>query len=92
MRRLRLLLLLALIPLALVSLFETRAVNGCTERGGSYDHATRQCDMAATHAYEPFLERHAVLLGAVVVALTGAGVAVWLRRRALRDRQSPDIR
>lgn len=88
MRRLRLLLLLVLVPLALVSLFETRAVNGCTERGGSYDHATRECDMAATHAYQPFLERHAVLIGAVLVALAGAGVAVWLRRRALRARGS----
>ena len=86
MRRIRLLLLLILVPLAFVSLRETRAVNACAERGGSYDHASRECDMAATHAYEPFMERHGMLIGATLVALMGAGVAVWLRRRALLER------
>jgi hypothetical protein len=86
MRRIRLLLLLVLVPLAFVSLRETRAVNACAERGGSYDHASRACDMAASHAYEPFMERHGVLIGATLVALIGAGVAVWLRGRALRQR------
>jgi hypothetical protein len=86
MRRIRLLLLLILVPLAFVSLRETRAVNACAERGGSYDHASRACDMAASHTYEPFMERHGVLIGATLVALVGAGVAVWLRRRALRER------
>jgi hypothetical protein len=42
--------------------------------------------MAASHTYEPFMERHGVLIGATLVALLGAGVAVWLRRRALRER------
>lgn len=86
MRRIRLLLLLILVPLAFVSLRETRAVNACAEGGGSFDHASRRCDMTTTHTYEPFMERHGVLIGATVVALAGAGVAVWLRRRALRER------
>jgi hypothetical protein len=84
MRRLRLLVLLALLPLAFVSLRETAAVDRCREMGGSYDHRGRRCDMAATHEYEPFLQRHAVLLGAVVVALAGLGVAVYLRGRVVR--------
>ena len=86
MRRIRLLLLLILVPLAFVSLRETRAVNACAERGGSYDHASRECDRAVSHTYEPFMERHGVLIGATLVALLGAGVAVWLRSRALRER------
>ena len=86
MRRIRLLSLLVLVPLAFVSLRETRAVNACAERGGSSDHASRECDMAASHTYEPFMERHGVLIGATLVALLGAGVAVWLRRRALGER------
>ncbi|HEU4885280.1 MAG TPA: hypothetical protein VFT45_23665 [Longimicrobium sp.] len=88
MRRIRLLLLLVLVPLAFVSLRETRSVNACAEAGGSYDYASRECDMAASHAYEPFMERHGVLIGATLVALLGAGVAVWLRSRALRERGS----
>jgi hypothetical protein len=86
MRGIRLLLLLVLVPLAFVSLRETRAVNACAEQGGSYDHASRVCDMDASHAYEPFMERHGVLLGATLVALIGACVAMWLRSRALRER------
>ncbi|HYR07639.1 MAG TPA: hypothetical protein VEQ60_07715 [Longimicrobium sp.] len=88
MRRIRLLLLLILVPLAFVSLRETRAVDACLEQGGSYDYRAGECDMAASHAYEPFMERHGVLIGATLVALMGAGVAVWLRRRALRERGS----
>jgi hypothetical protein len=88
MRRIRLLLLLVLVPLAFVSLRETRAVNACAEQGGSYDHASHECDMAASHAYEPFMERHGVLIGATLVALLGAGVAIWLRSRALREQGS----
>jgi hypothetical protein len=86
MRRIRLLMLLVLLPLAFVSLRETRAVNACAERGGSYDHAARECDMTASHSYEPFMERHGVLIGATLVALIGAAVAVWLRGRAVRER------
>lgn len=86
MRRTRLLLLLVLLPLAFVSLRETRAVDDCVEQGGSWDYQTGRCDMARTHAYEPFLERHGVLTGATMVALGGAGVALWLRRRAVRRR------
>lgn len=88
MRRVRLLLLIVLLPLAYVSLRETWAVDGCREQGGSYDYRTRRCDMAASHEYQPFLERHGVLIGATIVALAGAGVAVYLRRRALRARGS----
>lgn len=88
MRRLRLLLLLILVPLAFVSLRETRAVDACLDQGGSYDYKAGRCDMAASHAYEPFMERHGVLIGATLVALAGAMVAVWLRRRALRERGS----
>jgi hypothetical protein len=86
MRRLRLLLLVMLIPLAWVSLRETRAVDACLEQGGSYDYRAGECDLAQTHAYEPFMDRHGVLIGATLVALVGAGVAVWLRRRAMRER------
>lgn len=88
MRRLRLLVLLALVPLAFVSLRETAAVNRCLEAGGSYDYRARRCDMAVQHEYQPFLQRHSVLLGAVVVALAGLGVAVYLRGRAVRRRES----
>ena len=87
-RRLRLLLLIVLLPLAYLTLRETWAVDACLEQGGSYDYRAGRCDMTATHPYEPFMERHGVLLGAVVVALAGASVAVWLRRRALRERAS----
>lgn len=86
MRRLRLLIVLALLPLAFVSLRETAAVDRCLEAGGSYDYRGRRCDMAVTHEYEPFLQRHSVLLGAVVVALAGLGVAVYLRGRGMRRR------
>lgn len=86
MRRLRLLLLLILLPLAYVSVWETMEVRSCLEQGGSYDYTVRQCDLTATHAYEPFLERHGVLIGATIVALVGAAVAVWLRHHALRER------
>ena len=55
-------------------------------RWASYDYGARRCDMAATHEYQPFLQRHSVLLGAVVVALAGLGVAVYLRGRAVRRR------
>jgi hypothetical protein len=88
MRRIRLLLLLILVPLAFVSLRETRAVDACLEQGGSYDYRAGECDLAQSHAYEPFMERHGVLIGATVVALAGAAVAVWLRRRAFRERGS----
>jgi hypothetical protein len=86
MRRIRLLLLLILVPLAFVSLRETRAVDACVEQGGSYDYKAGECDLAQSHAYEPFMERHGVVIGATVVALVGAGIAVWLRRRVLRER------
>jgi hypothetical protein len=86
MRRIRLLLLLILLPLAFISLRETAAVDACLDQGGSYDYKAGECDMAASHAYEPFMERHGVLIGATLFALMGAGVAVWLRSRALRQR------
>ena len=79
-RRLRILFLLVLLPLAYLSVRETIAVDRCRDAGGSYDYRTRRCDLAGVHTYEPFLQRHAVLLGAVVVALAGAGVALILRR------------
>ena len=84
MRRLRLLVLLALLPLAFVSLRETAAVDRCLDAGGSYDYRARRCDMAVTHPHQPFLQRHSVLLGGVVVALAGLGVAAYLRGRAVR--------
>lgn len=86
MRRIRLLLLVLLLPLAYVSVRETMAVDGCLDRGGSYDYRARRCDMARTHTYEPFMERHGTLLGATVVAVVGAGVALWLRRHPSRGR------
>lgn len=88
MRRIRPLLLLALVALALLSLRETRRVGACTGRGGTYDHATGRCD-AASFQGEPApapLGRRAVAGGAVLVAVAGAGVAVWLTRRARRVR------
>lgn len=88
MRRVRLLLLLVLLPLAVISLRETLAVDGCLDAGGSYDYKAGECDMTTSHSYEPFMDRHGVLIGATLVALIGAGVAVWLRRRALRERGS----
>ncbi|HEX6373353.1 MAG TPA: hypothetical protein VF006_30800 [Longimicrobium sp.] len=88
MRRVRLLLLLVLLPLAFISLRETLAVDACLDQGGSYDYKAGQCDMTTSHPYEPFMDRHSVLIGATLVALMGAGVAIWLRRRALRERGS----
>jgi hypothetical protein len=88
MRRIRPLLLLALVPLALLSLRETRRVGACTGRGGTYDHQTGRCD-AVSFQGEPArapLGRGAVVGGAVLVALAGAGTAVLLRRRAIRVR------
>jgi hypothetical protein len=83
-RGLRLVLVLTLLPLAFVFLRESLAVDGCLDSGGSYDYQHGRCDLTRSHTYEPFLDRHAVLLGATAVALAGAATAVLLRRRALR--------
>jgi hypothetical protein len=86
MHRIRPLLLLALVALTLLSLRETRRVGACTARGGSLDPETGRCD-AASFQGEPAqapLGRRQVVGGAVLVALAGAGVAVWLTRRARR--------
>ena len=87
-RRLRPLLLLLILPLALLSLRETYRAGACSSRGGQYDHRTRECDAATFQAGSApaFPRRGQVLLGAAAVAAAGAGVAVWLRRRALRER------
>ncbi len=89
-RRLRPLLLLLILPLALLSLRETRRVSACVGRGGSIDPATGQCDAPSFQADRPppLPRQGEVLIGAVLAAAAGAGVAVWLRRRALRGRGS----
>ncbi len=89
-RRLRPLLVLLIVPLALLSLRETSTVSACSARGGRYDPATRHCDAASFQSGEPArpLRRSQVLLGAALVALSGAGVAVYLRKRAVRERGS----
>lgn len=88
MRRLRLLLLLVVLPLAWLSLRQNWAIHECRDLEGSYDIRTGRCSIEFLHASEPFRDRHQVLIGAVFVALMGAGAAVWLRRRALRERGS----
>ena len=77
-------LLLTLLPLAFVFLREGLAVDGCLDAGGSYDYQHGRCDLTRSHTYEPFLDRHAVLLGATAVALAGVTTAGLIRRRALR--------
>jgi hypothetical protein len=82
MRRIRPLLLLALVALALLSLRETRRVSACP--GGELTRRGR-CDAPSFQAPQPFLMgRRDVLLGAVVVALAGAATAVVLRRITVR--------
>jgi hypothetical protein len=82
--RLVLVLVLTLLPLAFVFLRESVAVDGCLDAGGSYDYEHGRCDLTRSHAYEPFLDRHAMLLGATIVALAGATTAALIRRRAVR--------
>jgi hypothetical protein len=89
-RRLRPLLVLMIVPLALLSLRETSLVSACSGRGGHYDHATRHCDAASFQADDdsaPPLQRDQVLLGAVLVAAAGAAVAGYLHRSAVRKRE-----
>lgn len=82
MRRIRPLLLLALVALALLSLRETRRVNACP--GGELPRRGR-CDARSFQAPQPFrMGRREVLLGAAAVAFAGAATAVVLRRLALR--------
>ena len=85
LRRVRLLVLLALVPLALLSLRQTQTVGACTGRGGTWDERTGKCDTRSFQSRPPFhAGRRDVVLGAALVALAGAGVAILLRRRALR--------
>ena len=86
MRRIRPLLVLALAAAAFLSLRETGRVSACAARGGSYDPATRRCD-AIAFQQEPaprFATRREVVGGAALVALAGAGVAVYLAGRGRR--------
>lgn len=79
MRRIRPLLLLALVALALLTLRETQRVNACP--GGELTRRGR-CDAPSFQAPQPFhMSRRDVLLGAVAVALAGAATAAWLTRR-----------
>ena len=89
MRRIRPLLLALIAVLALVSLRQTAWETACAARGGRYDPATRRCDAASFQAGSApsFPRRAEVLGGAALVALVGAGVAVFIRRRAIRMRQ-----
>lgn len=89
LRWLRPLLLLVIVGMALLSLRETSAVTACQARGGEYDRFWRRCDAASFQqrpVFRPFVRRREVLAGAALVALMGAGVAVWLCRRAVRAR------
>lgn len=90
MRRIRPLLVLALAVLAFLSVRETQRAGACAGRGGTYDRATGRCDAVAFQgepARDPLRHRQ-VLGGAVVVALMGAGVAVYLARRGRQRRAS----
>lgn len=88
MRVVRLLVLLALVPLALLSLRETQRATACA---GDYDPRTRACDARSFQAPPPFrMGRRDVLAGAAAVALFGAATAVVLRRLALRRRERSD--
>lgn len=84
MRAARLLVLLALVPLALLTLRQTQRAAAC---GGDHDARTGECDARSFQAPPPFyLGRRDVLLGAAAVAAVGAVTAVVLRRLALRRR------
>ncbi|HEY0016616.1 MAG TPA: hypothetical protein VGC13_09870 [Longimicrobium sp.] len=88
MRAVRLLLLVALVPLALLSLRRTQTVEACTGRGGTWDARTGKCDTRSFQSEPPFhVGRRDVVLGAVLVALGGAATAVLLRRLAVRGRR-----
>jgi len=82
MRRLRLLVLLALVPLSALLLREGIAVDSCLDRGGSFDYPLGRCDLQTSHRPSGFAGRHGVLTGATVVAVGGLLVAGVLRRRA----------
>lgn len=84
MRAVRLLVLLALVPLALLTLRQTQRHNACR---GDLDPVTGQCDARSFQAPQPWqMGRRDVLAGAVLVALAGAVTAVVLRRLAIRRR------
>jgi hypothetical protein len=84
MRAARLLVLLALVPLALLTLRQTQRVAACA---GEYDPRTGECDARSFQAQPPFhMGRRDVLIGAAAVALLGAATAVVLRRLAVRRR------
>ena len=84
MRRVRLLVLLALVPLALLTLRQTQRSAACA---GDYDPRTRECDARSFQSPPPFhMGRRDVLLGAAAVALAGLATAVVLRRLAIRRR------
>jgi hypothetical protein len=88
MRAVRLVVLLALVPLALLTLRQTQRVTACA---GDYDPRTRECDTRSFQAPPPFqMGRRDVLVGAVLVALAGAATAVVLRRLAIRRRTLHD--
>ena len=72
---------------AVVFLSEFVAVDGCLDRGGSYDYVAQTCDFTVSHEYVPFGVRHPILARGFPVGIIGVvgGVFVVLWRRAERS-------
>lgn len=85
-RRLRPLLVLGLLVLAFASIRQGEALMECQGSEGRFNFRTGECDTGFEFSSDALHSGPAVRFDIVFVALLGAGVAVWLRRRALRER------
>ena len=68
------LLLLIVPPLLLMGgyLYEQAAVDACVDQGGSWNYLQASCDLAQSHPFVPFLQRHPLLVnGGMLLALVG---------------------
>lgn len=70
---------LVVIPLITAYFRERAAVGSCKEAGGSYNYALKMCDMAATHEYIPFGQRHMGLLGITLMVLLALAIAKYVK-------------
>jgi hypothetical protein len=63
-------------------------IDDCLDRGGSYNYETSTCDLAQSHAVQPFANRHrqTVVVGLLVAACGLLPQRVFSRGRAVNGR------